>query len=337
MSCENKSKRIILCGAYGAGNLGDEAERLAVSSALLTAMPELELITLTRSPKRADEIHSFDPARIISALSGADALILGGGSLLQNVTSRRSLYYYLGLMRLAKRNKCRVMLYGCGIGPISGEADIRRTVRVLTDCADIICLRDTKSAELLLRMGYNAAPPVITADPVLSLPIEGAGERGRGVCFIVREWRDDSFCGAVASAAKKLNAEGERVCFAMLNRQDESITRRCAEGLPVIPYTDSPEKLASELCKFRCVVSMRLHGLILAGKAGCDCLGLSYDPKIDGFAADAGITALPVDGLTDELILSGTAAAGQTDTDRLCAAEKGNLAAAVSLIRREKS
>lgn len=56
----------------------------------------------------------------------AHLFISGGGSLIQNATSRRSLRYYLWTLRHAKRCGCKVMMYGCGIGPIKGKRDIAK-------------------------------------------------------------------------------------------------------------------------------------------------------------------------------------------------------------------
>ena len=50
--------------------------------------------------------------------------INGGGSLIQDVTSRRSLWYFLFTLRAAKARGCRVMMYGCGIGPVTRERGV---------------------------------------------------------------------------------------------------------------------------------------------------------------------------------------------------------------------
>lgn len=42
-----------------------------------------------------------------------------GGSLMQDVTSTRSIWYYCYTLYAAKKRGCKVMMYGCGIGPIN--------------------------------------------------------------------------------------------------------------------------------------------------------------------------------------------------------------------------
>ena len=43
---------------------------------------------------------------------------------------------------MAARAGCRVMLYGCGIGPVSRPRNCERTAKTLNRYAEIISLRD---------------------------------------------------------------------------------------------------------------------------------------------------------------------------------------------------
>ena len=43
----------------------------------------------------------------------------GGGNLLQDNTSTRSLIYYLGMIWLAKKMDMKTMIYANGIGPLN--------------------------------------------------------------------------------------------------------------------------------------------------------------------------------------------------------------------------
>ena len=75
---------------------------------------------------------------------------------MQDVTSHRSLWFYLFTISWAKRLGNQVMMYGCGIGPIHSPANRRRASRVLQKSVDAITLRDTHSrAELADMVGYN--------------------------------------------------------------------------------------------------------------------------------------------------------------------------------------
>ena len=60
----------------------------------------------------------FQVWKVLKALRRCDALLSGGGSLLQDRTSTRSLLYYLSIIRAAELFHKPVMLYANGIGPV---------------------------------------------------------------------------------------------------------------------------------------------------------------------------------------------------------------------------
>ena len=126
--------RIVVSGYYGSKNAGDEAMLAAMLEVLGDLDPKLHITVISADPEDTRKRHGVDavswlglPA-IIRELRQADLLISGGGSLLQNVTSRRSLYYYMGIIFLAFMAGLKVMLYAQGIGPIRGHLP-RRLMR----------------------------------------------------------------------------------------------------------------------------------------------------------------------------------------------------------------
>ena len=95
--------------------------------------------------------------------------INGGGSLIQDVTSTRSLRYYLASIRWAKRTGNRVLMYGCGIGPVEKRSNVKRAARVINRYVDVVTLREETSRDELARMGVTEPEIVVTADPALLL------------------------------------------------------------------------------------------------------------------------------------------------------------------------
>lgn len=97
MASPQPCRRPLLCGYYGEHNLGDDAlleallEQLpADCEPVVTAFDEQEVAT--RHRVRTSARRSL--AAVRAALERCDALVLGGGSLLQDSTSFRSLLYY---------------------------------------------------------------------------------------------------------------------------------------------------------------------------------------------------------------------------------------------------
>ena len=116
--------KIVISGYYGFGNAGDEAMLSALLDSLRSIIADVEVTVITGNCKATAEHHRvhtvsrMDILGIIKAISRCHILISGGGSLLQDVTSSRSLYYYLAVIRIAQWLHKPVMLYAQGIGPL---------------------------------------------------------------------------------------------------------------------------------------------------------------------------------------------------------------------------
>ena len=140
-------RNLVVSGYYGSKNAGDEAMLAAMLEVLSDLDPKLHITVISADPEdtRArhgvDAVSWLDITRILQLLGRADLLISGGGSLLQNVTSRRSLYYYLGIIFLALAVKTPVMLYAQGIGPIRGRLACALT-RLIVNRVQLITVRD---------------------------------------------------------------------------------------------------------------------------------------------------------------------------------------------------
>src|SRR5690606_40607808 len=107
-----------LSGYYGFGNAGDEAILEMVVSALRTGAPGVPFRVLTADPEgtarrlvalgvlTAPEAHEAvaarGPLQALGEVARAGLLVSGGGGLLQEGTSRRSLLYYVGWLLWAR-------------------------------------------------------------------------------------------------------------------------------------------------------------------------------------------------------------------------------------------
>ena len=154
--------RIVISGYYGSKNAGDEAMLAAMLEVLGDLEPELHITVISAAPQDTAKRHGveaiswLDMSAICKALKKADLLISGGGSLLQNVTSRRSLYYYLAIIKLAEMLGTKVMLYAQGIGPIQGHL-ARKVMGHIANRVDLITVRD-KGSLAELKNSYPSMP-----------------------------------------------------------------------------------------------------------------------------------------------------------------------------------
>lgn len=171
---------IVLSGYYGFGNAGDEAILEAMIADLREVCPGARLTVFSAEPERTaaahgvEAVHRFSIAGVWNALGRAHLLISGGGSLLQDVTSSRSLWYYLAVIGMARARGLRTMVYANGLGPIRLAANRRGAGAVLRR-VDVITLRDPDSVRVLAsELGVARGDVMLTADPAFGLrPLEG--------------------------------------------------------------------------------------------------------------------------------------------------------------------
>ncbi len=302
----------VLCGAYGKGNAGDEAILRAILHSLREIDEDMPIWVMSRNPKETSKregvksFYIFNVFKLLGALRRAALFLNGGGSLIQDVTSNRSLYFYLFTLLAAKYCGCRIVMYGCGIGPVRLKTNRRITGRVLNDTADIISLRDSVSQELLTEMGVSRPEIIRAADPVLNLPQANESETERAftaegipagldmIAFCLRSWKSFVNLGAVAEAAEyAYEKHGLIPVFVPIEQPgDVAVGENVARLLDcphyVFGHRHSPEVLIGILGRMKLVCGMRLHSLIFGTAAGAPVVGISYDVKVDSFIKDIG-------------------------------------------------
>ncbi|MEG2118883.1 MAG: glycosyltransferase, partial [Pseudoflavonifractor sp.] len=110
---------VLVCGAYGRGNAGDDAILEAIVTELRQIDRDMPVWVLSRSPKdtrltyRVNSIYTFAFPSFLWRMRRTKLYINGGGSLMQDVTSHRSLWFYLFTISAAKLLGNRVLMYGC--------------------------------------------------------------------------------------------------------------------------------------------------------------------------------------------------------------------------------
>ena len=92
------AKKVAVSGYYGYGNFGDEAILGVLIDYLFRTNAETTVFSnnpeLTSAQYGIKSVKNFDILSVMKVISESDILISGGGSLLQDVTSLKSLLYY---------------------------------------------------------------------------------------------------------------------------------------------------------------------------------------------------------------------------------------------------
>ena len=124
---EKKRIPAAVIGYYGYGNLGDE-ETLSVIASACEARG-IEVIYPTGKDENRGAISRIRAVR--RAIRHARVIMLGGGNLIQNETSIRSLIYYCEAIKDAKRRGRRVLILSSGLGDIKGQFWRKYAMRAL--------------------------------------------------------------------------------------------------------------------------------------------------------------------------------------------------------------
>lgn len=325
---------VILSGYYGFGNTGDDSLLYQITNSLKSLAPDLDITVLAHKPRRLRRLYAvktvnrFNIIEINRAMSRARLLINGGGSLLQNTTSQRSLIYYVKIIETAKKRGMKCMLYGSGLGPINGEKAERLTKTALEDM-DAITLRDEGSLSLLRRLGVDDTSTAVTADPAFllepadmswleySLAEKGIADvektfavalRGRipGEC-------DSDLIEKIIGAAEKISQKtGLTPVFVPLQlRQDLDVCKEAAEKIPgsILLDTLSPRDMRAYAGRCAFIISLRLHILIYGFAGGTPGIGLDCDPKLTALIRQTGTLdicpdfILPITGFDPERLI----------------------------------
>lgn len=305
--------RFLLSGYYGFGNLGDEALLQVIVERLRARWPACAVDVLSGDPAGTvkaygvDATPRMDLGRVRAAVDRADVVLSGGGGLLQNVTSLKSLVYYAGVIRAAVRAGKPTMIFAQSIGPLDFWG--RHIVRAFCKGIATATVRDERSRALLASLlpgvpVERSADPVFLLEPAdepLDLAAEGlAGDDGPLVIVSVRKWQGSeatsrALAGVVDLLAAKYDA---RVAFLPMGGPPDAevattIIRRCASTPVLLP--EYPLGHAAQVIgRASLVIGMRLHALIIAARLGIPFLALPYDPKVTALLEDLRYPVAPL-------------------------------------------
>lgn len=297
---------IIISGYYGLGNSGDEALLESIVNDLKNINPDITITALSGDAKltkklyKIKTINRFNLFSIIREFKSAKLLISGGGTLIQDATSTKSLIYYLGIISLAKKMGLKVMLYANGMGPIK-DRNVKKVEKVLNN-VDLITLREKVSLDEIRRCRITRPQVLVTADPAFNLKAasdERAAEilseysitpDSKIVAVSVRECSEspENFESEMAKALDLIAKEGYIPLFIPMQRKiDIDISLRIASKMQrqsrVIDCEMSVSDMLAVIGKCTIACGMRLHMLIFASVMDVPMAGIAYDPKITGF------------------------------------------------------
>lgn len=309
--------RVTVAAWIGSANAGDDLifaalrNKLHVRGTRVTAISTRPHLT---AHEGVDAVDHRDLPSVWRAIASSDALVFGGGGLLQDQTSGFNLPYHLSRIAIARARRTPFAVVGIGAGPLrtaAGRWQVRQALRGAVG----VTARDTGSRDLLRSLGVDGVR--LAADLAVSLPAPDVAPADV-ICACLRPWRaargrlpvgtrsrsDITPQPMVARLAAGLDDAAARTgmpvrLVAMQSGWDDLLHQRVAEQMSSQVELVSPpvEGVLAEVAASRVVVAMRYHAGIAAVLAGRPAVLIGYDPKLDGLATALGPagTLLPWD------------------------------------------
>lgn len=312
-----------IVGNYGNNNNGDEAILLGIITQLTTHFDiKREQITVfSNNPEQTKERYGVQSYPLYykkgsapktffetvkqsrKIINGLDVVIIGGGGILMDLYKREApLYGTYGLM--GKQAGAKVVVYGCGAGPLTsaiGKFFIKR----LAKAADSISVRDPESKALLESVGVKKEVQII-GDPAFTLTTDKKHQRSAAIKKIgvtavpyynIKYWPEadeEKYSAYVNGMAKNLDRlieqKGVEVTFFSTKfPQDVWVTKDIYEAMEhkdkavVNEEHLSPAQLIDVCGAQDVVIGTRLHSIILSLDAETPVIGVAYHHKVAHF------------------------------------------------------
>lgn len=295
------TNKIVISGYYGFDNIGDEAVLYTILSALRSSVKNIECVVLSQNPEKTkalynvEAVNRWDMKAVIKVIRESHLLISGGGSLLQDITSNKTILYYLGIIKIAQWYKKKVVFYSQGIGPVKHSYN-KWLIKRVANHVDALFVREEQSKKLLEDFGVKKAVTV-AADPVLGIKpsahvykyVKDLLGVQKAIGVYIRPWQDEEIIlDTLEEALKYMISEGYEVyLIPMYYDQDLEIAlklkARLKEHTVVMDKKLTIDEVVSYTASFEFVIGMRLHSLIMAAAMQVPMIGLSYDPKVTDF------------------------------------------------------
>lgn len=303
---------VMLCGYYGRHNLGDDMSLEAIEKNLAETCQVKRSVLITTDRKNTPHtegtlcVHRFDLIKILRLMKKTRLFILGSGSILQDSTSSRSIFYYLYILSKAIQSCPATMLYSNGVGPIKREHYKKRTVKLL-DKVDKIMVRDEGSAEYLKKIGTDNKNIFISADETFTLdkavlssvyPLEKSKKYlGINLRFLNMS---DAFLNEFAQFVKDISKKHglTPLLIPIHYDQDMPALKRLSARLDC-EHTFISQKLAhtqtlSLISQCEVSVLERLHAIIFSCIFDVPFMAINYDPKVMSLCNEFDISNLVI-------------------------------------------
>lgn len=287
-------KRFVLSGYFGFKNFGDEAILSVLVNKLQRDKQRITIISsdpkyTIKNYKHIRSVYTFKFSDIIGAIAKSDVLVSGGGSLLQDITSLKSLIYYLLVILIGLFLRKKVIIFAQGIGPINNPFGKFLTKNILKHC-NYISVRDEKSLELLKNWGINAD---LVCDPIFSTTVDSVPKEDI-VAVQLRDFRtmNEDFIDRLAQKISKEFPDKNLEIYSFQDSIDLEVCKKFEKAINMLNpdikttlFTNlTNEEIIYHLSRAKYLIAMRFHAIIVGLLAKSKILAINYDIKVEKIA-----------------------------------------------------
>lgn len=281
--------QFLLVGYYGYDNTGDDICLMKSSEIIRSQYPQSKIYYVHPNVVSDDQINRWNVYELLRSINKVDGVVFGGGGLLQDTTSSKSLWYYLSIIIGANCLGTTVYFMGQGVGPLNG-ALARAWVRLLCRKNINASFRSQRSIEYIGCEGMSVSSDLA----YFKAPVYKNYDRDSN--RVVINICSGIFSGLVKHIAKQLTEKGfffEGIGFSghhdelLLNESgiDKESIYRCSAST----FYD-PSKTGYGL-----MITMRYHSCVWASLQGIPFIALAYDEKVADLAHELGQPVIHVD------------------------------------------
>lgn len=293
--------KYVISGYIGFDNFGDEAIAGVLINNLKSSGAE-KITVISANPEKTSRLYGVEACgmfRFLYPILTSDILISGGGSLLQDITSLKSLFYYLFVIMTGIIFRKKVIIFAQGFSKFRTNIGEILTSSVLKLCSKV-SVRDINSQNYLQKFGINAD---LVADPVFGINISHTAEH-KGLGVQLRECRglNNEFLAALAEEIAQRFKDEEIKLFSFQDNIDLPVIEKFAEFLTsnesiVKIYKNlSVPEVIHEVSQLEYFISMRFHGCLISAKSGVKTLGINYDKKVQSLSENVGFPVINMYG-----------------------------------------
>jgi len=292
---------VILVGAFGQGNPGDEA----LCAAFCAALIDHDVTVVSADPLATRRHHGRESIlatsrNVAAATRHADVVVVGGGTVFKQLATssgRRPnalLRSTAALVAGAHASGTSVAMIGVGAGRLRGGT-ARSLCRWIVPHTDLMVLRDEESASVLADTGTR--PPFwIGADPTWTLfdmphdSDRGADSRRTITVALSHHAVERAKAEALIGALQPLVDDWDirlQPWQTGANTLDDQLAltlqQRLGRAEIIRPPTDIHDA-ARIFDHDALVIGMRFHALVAAAAGGSRFVAISHEPKLAGLA-----------------------------------------------------